>query len=71
MAKQNNVRYLWFIMNTPPVGEDRCYYFNGQWFAAYLTEPNDAIIYQYKMLYVGMGDGLFPETYNIKHSQTT
>lgn len=68
MAKQNNVRYLWFIMNTPPEGEDRCYYCNGQWFAAYLTEPDYDIIYQYDMQYVGMGDEFFPETYNIRHA---
>lgn len=67
MTKQNNVRYLWYITTAPPTNDVRCYYRAGQWFVAYLTEPDDDIIDQYDMRYVGMGDSLFPETYNRGH----
>jgi len=67
MAEHNSVRYLWYITTTPPDGEDRCYYCNGQWFGAYRNELDPDFIDQYNMRYVGMGNESFPETYNLSH----
>jgi len=56
--------YFWYTSATSPTGENRCHFYNGQWYSAYINEPDTRIINKYKMTFVGIGDVSFPETYS-------
>lgn len=59
----NTPEYFWYTSQTPPEGEYRCHFYNGQWYGAYMTDPEPNLIDKHGMTFVGVGGITFPQEY--------